>query len=114
MRRDREIDLLPARIVGRRRESTPTAVAADALLRTAWALRGAAGLAPRGLYRFESFEEAQEWIRRQSPRALRVDLGGVSVLVADKPTLIRTKQTVRPSDAADRAWLDEPSDDERS
>jgi hypothetical protein len=46
-----------------------------------------------------------------SPSALRVDLGGVSVVVADQRTLIRTKQTVRPSDAADRAWLEEPPDE---
>lgn len=37
--------------------------------------------------------------------AERIDLGGVSLVLADVETLIRTKQTVRPSDAADRAWL---------
>jgi predicted nucleotidyltransferase len=36
----------------------------------------------------------------------RVDLDGVPILVADRRTLIRTKQTLRPSDAADRAWLE--------
>lgn len=35
-----------------------------------------------------------------------VDLDGTRVVVADKRTLIRTKQTIRPSDAADRAWLE--------
>jgi len=34
-----------------------------------------------------------------------IEIQGVAVLVADKRTLIRTKNTVRPSDAADRAWL---------
>jgi hypothetical protein len=34
-----------------------------------------------------------------------VDLDGTAVRVADRRTLIRTKQTVRPSDAVDRAWL---------
>ena len=34
------------------------------------------------------------------------DLDGTQVLVADIRTLIRTKQTIRPSDAADRAWLE--------
>ena len=34
-----------------------------------------------------------------------MDLDGDQVLVADPRTLIRTKQTVRPSDAADCAWL---------
>jgi predicted nucleotidyltransferase len=40
------------------------------------------------------------------PSALRVDVEGTTVVVADRATLIRTKQTVRPSDAADRAWLE--------
>ena len=35
-----------------------------------------------------------------------VDLDGTQILVADIRTLIRTKQTIRPSDAADRAWLE--------
>lgn len=35
-----------------------------------------------------------------------VDLDGTRVVVADKRTLIRTKQTIRPSDAADCAWLE--------
>lgn len=37
--------------------------------------------------------------------AKTVDLEGTPVLVVDRPTLIRTKQTIRPSDAADCAWL---------
>jgi hypothetical protein len=35
-----------------------------------------------------------------------MDLEGTPVIVADVETLIRTKRTVRPSDAADRAWLE--------
>ena len=38
--------------------------------------------------------------------ALRMDVEGTPVIVADVETLIRTKMTVRPSDAADRAWLE--------
>lgn len=38
--------------------------------------------------------------------ARRMDLEGTPVLVADRRTLIRTKQTLRPADAADRAWLE--------
>jgi hypothetical protein len=38
--------------------------------------------------------------------ALRMDLDGTPVIVADVQTLIRTKMTIRPSDAADRAWLE--------
>jgi hypothetical protein len=40
------------------------------------------------------------------PSAKRIDLDGTPVIVADRKTLIRTKQTLRPSDAADRAWLE--------
>ena len=38
--------------------------------------------------------------------AERRDLDGIPIIVADPATLIRTKQTPRPSDAADRAWLE--------
>ncbi len=38
--------------------------------------------------------------------AERRSLEGTEVVLADPQTLIRTKQTVRPSDAADRAWLE--------
>jgi Nucleotidyl transferase AbiEii toxin, Type IV TA system len=34
------------------------------------------------------------------------DLDGIPVVLADPATLILTKQTLRPSDAADRAWLE--------
>ena len=68
MARSREIDVLPAKIVGRRREAAATPESTDTLLRTAWALRGGVGLAPRGLYRFSTFEEAQEWIRNEMSR----------------------------------------------
>jgi hypothetical protein len=34
------------------------------------------------------------------------EIDGVPVIVADVRTLVRTKQTQRPSDAADRAWLE--------
>ena len=40
------------------------------------------------------------------PSAVRMDLEGTPVFVADVDTLIRTKRTVRPSDAAVRAWLE--------
>jgi len=41
-----------------------------------------------------------------SATAEQVEIEGARVIVADRETLIRTKQTVRPSDAADRAWLE--------
>jgi hypothetical protein len=43
--------------------------------------------------------------------AMRFDLDGTPVLVADRKVLIRTKRTIRPSDAADRAWLEALGDD---
>ena len=43
--------------------------------------------------------------------ALRMDVEGTPVIVADVETLIRTKMTVRPSDAADRAWLESLRED---
>jgi hypothetical protein len=46
-------------------------------------------------------------------RAERIDVGGAVAIVADRQTLIRTKRTVRPSDAADRAWLEAQQSEER-
>ncbi|HSS52314.1 MAG TPA: hypothetical protein VLX28_25510 [Thermoanaerobaculia bacterium] len=40
----------------------------DRLLQTAWALRGTPALVPRGVYRFRSFEEADEWMTRMMAR----------------------------------------------
>jgi hypothetical protein len=42
---------------------------------------------------------------------LRTTMDGTPVIVADVETLIRTKMTVRPSDAADRAWLESLRED---
>ncbi len=47
-----------------------------------------------------------------SASALRMDPEGTPVIAADGETLIRTKQTVRPSDAADRAWLEALREDQ--
>ena len=44
--------------------------------------------------------------------AERIDIEGTPVLVADRQTLIKTKRTIRPSDAADRAWLEALADEE--
>jgi hypothetical protein len=80
------------KIVGRRRLSpTTTLEDADRLLRTAWALRGTERLVPRGLYRFETFEEAEQWMiqmmartharRRSEPRQCS-EAGGTPALPA--------------------------------
>jgi hypothetical protein len=52
------------KVVGRRKIGRTTPEDADRLLRTAWAVRGTDKLAPKGVYRFKSFEEADEWMRR--------------------------------------------------
>ncbi len=48
------------KVVGRRKPMR-TLVDYDRLLRTVGAVRGNAGICPRGVYRFRSFEEADEW-----------------------------------------------------
>ena len=55
------------KIVGRRKTTRTTLEDADQLLRTAWALRGTDKLVPGGLYRFETFEEADRWTWKTSP-----------------------------------------------
>ncbi len=78
----------------------------------------AAEIAPDDLERYAVVRVADEvmvdllraacgvtWAEAQ-PSARSVDLHGTPVRFADKRTLIRTKQTARPSDAADRAWLE--------
>ena len=52
------------KIVGRRKVGRTTPKDADCLLRTAWAVRGTDKLVPKGVYRFKSFEEADDWMTR--------------------------------------------------
>src|SRR5262249_41770061 len=85
--RDREIDALPSKVVGRRREGAPTPAGADVLLRTVLTHR------------------MSERLRRDPPRRGADNEG-------HRPPRRRTKQTVRPSDAADRAWLQALTDEE--
>ena len=56
------------KVVGRRQTGLATPEDTDQLLRTAWAIRGTDKLVPRGLYRFRSFEEADEWMTRMMAR----------------------------------------------
>lgn len=56
------------KVVGRRDSADTPLPDAQILLTTAWALRGEAGLAPRGLFRFHSFEEADQWMNRMMAR----------------------------------------------
>jgi hypothetical protein len=48
-----------------------------------------------------------------SEDAVRIQFGGVSIPVASVSTLIRTKDTPRPSDAADRTFLQALLDERR-
>ena len=63
------------KIVGKRSGKTaPTLENANTLLKTMQQLRGGAGICPRGVYRFKTFEEADEWMMKmlaQSTRANR-------------------------------------------
>lgn len=53
------------KVVGRRKIGRTTSLEdADRLLRTAWAIRGTDKLVPKGLYRFRTFEEADEWMKQ--------------------------------------------------
>ena len=66
----RDEHALPTKVVGRRRWGKGLAAAAP-LLRLALGLRGGKPFLPRGLYRFRSFEESDEWILRMLTRAPR-------------------------------------------
>jgi hypothetical protein len=54
--------------VGRRQVAAATLEDANRLHRTAWAMRGTKTLVPRGLYRFKTFEEADQWMIRMMAR----------------------------------------------
>ena len=56
------------RTVGKRRQDGSALGDQGRLARTAALLRGAAGIVPRGLYRFRTFEEADAWMIRAMAR----------------------------------------------
>ncbi len=56
------------KVVGRRKMRPSTLEDAEGLFCTAWALRGTNRLVPRGLYRFETFEEADRWMIQMMAR----------------------------------------------
>ena len=59
------------KVVGRRREAAaPNLSETGQLLKTAAALRPVDKLVPRGVYRFESFEEASQWLTKMTARTL--------------------------------------------
>jgi hypothetical protein len=56
------------RVVGRRKEPSGGLVAADNLLHLLRDLRGSRPFVPRGVYRFKSHEEADEWLMKMLTR----------------------------------------------
>ena len=56
------------RVVGTRRIDTSPMADQAALARTTALLRGTARLAPRGVYRFSSFEDADAWMTQMMLR----------------------------------------------
>jgi hypothetical protein len=68
--------------VGKRLDNGDGLADQGRLARTAALLRGTPRLAPRGVYRFSSFEEAEAWMNRAMA------------------------ETARPQDALDRAFLE--------
>lgn len=58
------------KIVGRRRpRQRDTEQEYEVLLRTVQAVRGNRGVCPKGVHRFTSFEEAQQWMLRMIAKA---------------------------------------------
>lgn len=56
-------DFSSIKIIGRRSgKIAPTPENANVLLHTMRQLRGGKGICPRGVYRFKTFEEADEWM----------------------------------------------------
>lgn len=57
------------KIVGKRRQrETETEKDYDVLLKTLQALRGNRGICPKGVYRFRTFEEADQWMEKMIAR----------------------------------------------
>ncbi len=69
------------KVIGRQGQAKVDVVAIDGMQRMANVLRAGKGMTPRGVFRFKSFEEADEWLlemktRRKKSRAAGVDLLG--------------------------------------
>ncbi|MFY9268219.1 MAG: hypothetical protein WAO55_00550 [Candidatus Manganitrophaceae bacterium] len=58
------------KVVGKRRwKETETEKEYDVLLKTLQAIRGKQGICPKGVYRFGTFEEADQWMIRMVAKA---------------------------------------------
>jgi hypothetical protein len=69
---ERDAVALPMKVVGRRRWA-PGLVAAAPLLRLVVELRGRRPFLPKGVHRFRSFEESEEWTLRMLTRPSKPD-----------------------------------------
>ncbi len=92
-----------AKTVRRRKIGRISLEDADRLLRTAWALRGTDKLVPRGVYRFRSFEEADEWLTKTMARTY---CAYARRPPANLPLPQRSRRPVRPDRGIrrDRSW----------
>ncbi len=64
---------LKMKIVGRRTKTKTGLEAVDALQRLMIALRGDKPFIPRGVHKFKTFEEAQEWSLKMMTRRSKAD-----------------------------------------
>lgn len=69
---ERDTAVLPMKVVGRRRWATGL-VASAPLLKLALQLRGRRPFLPKGVHRFRSFEESEEWTLRMLARLPKPD-----------------------------------------
>ena len=69
---ERDTAELPMKVVGRRRWA-PGLVASAPLLKLALQLRGRKPFLPKGVHRFRSFEESEEWTLRMLARLPKPD-----------------------------------------
>ena len=69
---ERDTALLPMKVVGRRRWATGL-VALAPLLKLVLQLRGRRPFLPKGVHRFRSFEESEEWTLRMLTRLPKPD-----------------------------------------
>ncbi|MDZ7362081.1 MAG: hypothetical protein ONB46_15350 [candidate division KSB1 bacterium] len=62
------------KVVGTRAGTTAATLEnANTLLKTMQRLRGSKGICPRGVYRFKTFEEADEWMMKMLAQSTRAN-----------------------------------------
>jgi hypothetical protein len=61
------------KVIGRQGQAKVDVVAIDGMQRMANVLRAGKGMTPRGVFRFKSFEEADEWLLEMKTRPAKVE-----------------------------------------